>query len=222
MPATAGDTMSDCPGDQRRPQDLRRLSAILRHLGDASTVERITLGDLIAQMGDRAFGTLIFLFALPNTFPFSPPGLTSILGAPLLLFAFQLVIGHTRPWVPRWLAGRSVTKADFLRFIDRAMPWLERAERVLRPRWRPLIRPGGERIVGILCLMLALVIVLPIPLGNILPALAVSVLALGLIEEDGVAIALGGVLALVSLAVVGAVLLAIFQAIVFFLDRAFS
>jgi hypothetical protein len=95
-------------------------------------------------------------------------------------------------------------------------------ERLLRPRWTFLLGWNGERLVGFVCLILAIVLSLPIPLGNILPSIAISILGLAVVEKDGLAAALGYIMALVSFVVVAAVLIALAEAFVFFLARAFS
>jgi hypothetical protein len=56
--------------------------------------------------------------------------------------------------------------------------------------------------VGIICLILAIIITLPMPLGHVIPGTAISILALGLIERDGVAIAIGIFTAVLGLAIV--------------------
>src|SRR3546814_11677546 len=80
----------------------------------------------------------------------------------------------------------------------------------------------GERVLGIVCLALAVIITLPIPFANMLPGLAVTALALGLIERDGLAVLIGLALSVVSLAFVFFVVVAFVQAIFFFLAQAFS
>ena len=60
-------------------------------------------------------------------------------------------------------------------------------------------------VAGWLCVMLAFILALPIPFGNILPALAIVVLALGMLQRDGVWV-LGGLTAtLLSFVVVWSV-----------------
>jgi hypothetical protein len=56
-------------------------------------------------------------------------------------------------------------------------------------------------MIGIVCTLLAAVLILPIPLGNMLPATAVTVLALSLIQRDGLLAILGYLLAMASAAV---------------------
>lgn len=182
---------------------------------------RVRLGDVVDVLEDRAYGLLLLILALPNVIPTPIPGLSSVFGVPLVLVAAQLAAGRPHPWFPKALADRSLAAEDFRKVVERIVPWLERLERLTRPRLRQLCRPPSERLLAAFCLLLAVILALPIPLGNILPALAISLIALGLIEHDGVAIAAGFVLGLVSVAVVAAVAVAMVQAFLFFLKQAF-
>jgi len=172
-------------GERRR----RRFSEVLRDLAAADR-ERIAIADILAAFGDRAFGALMLVFAAPNALP-TPPGTSSVLGAPLLFITFQLMIGRSVLWLPRLITNRSVARADFARLVDRMAPWLEKAERLLRPRLTLLIGPVADRFIGAACLLLAVILFLPIPLGNMVPALAIAAFAVGLIERDGVAVSVG-------------------------------
>ncbi len=86
--------------------------------------------------------------------------------------------------------------------VERILPTLRRLERIVRPRAGWLARPWTKVPVGIICLVLAIIITLPVPLGHVVPGTAISVLALGLIERDGIAIAFGIFTAVFGLAVV--------------------
>ncbi len=187
----------------------RSTSMLLREFAATLTAERVALGDIVALMRDRAFGVAMAIFALPNTFPLAVPGMSAILGAPLVLLSAQLMIGQTRPWMPAFLARRSISRSDFLIFVDRVLPILERAERLLRPRMLRLTSPTGERIIGVVCFLLSVILVLPIPFGNLVPAIAISLLALALIERDGLAAILGYVVGLVSILLVSTVIFAL-------------
>ena len=193
------------------------VSRLLTRFVEGWSGERIRLGDLVDALEDRAFGLLLLIFAAPNVVPNPVPGLSGILGVPLVLVAGQLVAGRPHPWFPPVLANRSMRAEDACALVARLVPWLERAERLLRPRLRWLCRPPFERGAALTCLVLAVVLALPIPLGNILPALAICLIALGMVEHDGLALGLGVVLALLSLALVAGVVLAMAKAALFML-----
>lgn len=179
--------------------------------------ERISVGDLLSALGDRATAALMFIFAFPNVLP-TPPGTSTILGAPLVFLAAQLALGRA-PWLPGFVANRAMTRADFSALVNRIVPWLQRAESLLRPRLVRLALPPMEHLVGMLSLLLAVLLVLPIPLGNVLPALAISLMALGVLEHDGVWVMAGLAMAVAATSVVYGVVFAMVKAALYFLTQ---
>ncbi|MZQ89127.1 exopolysaccharide biosynthesis protein [Frigidibacter albus] len=204
---------------RRAAPPKRRLSLILAELAEDGTRERISVADLVQILQARAFGALLLVFALPNVLP-APPGTSGILGLPLLYLAAQMMLG-IRPWLPPFISKRSMLREDFAALITRVTPILERAERLLVPRLPALSSPTAERIVGGLCLVLAIVLVLPIPLGNMLPAFAICLIALGILERDGVWILAGSATGLAALLIVYAVVYAMIKAAMFVIFNAF-
>ena len=205
--------------DATADEDGRRLSSILASLVADPARERIGIGELVSAMQDRAFGVLMFVFAIPNVLP-TPPGVSSVLGAPLLLLSLQLALGRKAPWLPQFIARRSLPAAEFGVVVRRVVPWIARAERLLKPRLGLLARPPAERLIGLVCLLLAIVLFLPIPLGNMLPAFAISVFSLAILERDGVAVLLGYVLSAVSVVVVAGVVYAMVVSAIYLLKHA--
>ena len=200
-----------------QPAPVRRLplSAVLRQLAAEPGRERVSVQDLFAALGDRALAALLFIFAVPNIIP-SPPGLSTVLGVPLLFLSTQLLLGR-KAWLPVLVARRSMARADFEGLLSRVLPWLERAEKLLKPRFSGLALPPMEYLVGLVCLTLAVILVLPIPLGNIPPAFAIALMALGILERDGVWVLAGLSVTFLSLTVVSGVLLAIVKTVIAFM-----
>lgn len=174
----------------------RSISAIMRDLG-ADPAADLTLGMIVERFGRRAFGALILIFAAPNLLPL-PPGTSTFLAIPMLLIAPQVAIGVKALWLPRRLRARRLSGADAARVFGPIIPWIARAETVSRPRGSWMFGPVGDRLIGLVCTLLALVLVLPLPFGNMLPGGALSLLALSLVIRDGVLAICGYALALVS------------------------
>jgi hypothetical protein len=204
---------------RRRQVPRKRLSQVLTEIAADPSRPRLTVADLMDQLSGRAIGALLLLFAAPNVLP-APPGTSSILGMPLVYLSAQMMLGR-RPWLPGFIANRSVWRADFLAMIERAGPMLERAERLLKPRLPGLTSPTSERLIGGLCFALSLILLLPIPLGNMLPALAICILALGVLEKDGLWILLGLAISLGAIALVWGVVWALARTALFLLVNAF-
>ena len=55
----------------------------------------------------------------------------------------------------------------------------------MKPRFEILARPPVEYLIGAVCLALAIILFLPISLGNMLPAFTICALAMGVVERDG-------------------------------------
>lgn len=151
--------------------------------------ERVSFDFLLHRLEARAFGILALLLALPNALPGpSIPGFSALFGLPLAALGVQMALGFEQPWLPRFLARRGIARARLERLIALAQAPLRRAEPFFHPRLSGLAR---RRPAGLALALLALVMSLPVPLGNLPVALAIILLALGLIAEDGLAIAIG-------------------------------
>ncbi|MBS0443353.1 MAG: exopolysaccharide biosynthesis protein [Proteobacteria bacterium] len=187
---------------------------MLQALAADETRERIAVADLLDALGDRALAALLFVFAFPNVLPV-PPGTSGVLGAPLLFLAAQMAF-NMRAWLPAVIARRSMARQDYAALVHRIAPWLARAERLMKPRLTPLASGAMESVVGTVCLLLALVLVLPVPLGNMLPALAICLLAMGILERDGLWVLVGLAAAAAAAALVSGVVWAIAKAALYF------
>lgn len=184
--------------------------------GDASP--RMTIGELIDSLGDRAFGVLILLCALPNCVP-APPGLSTITGAPIVVFAIQLILGSRHPWLPAFLRNRSLSRQDLRNLVGKAEPYIRKLERLSRPRLSVLVDGPAERLAGLVILLLSVILVLPVPLGNLFPAVAIALIAVALMEQDGIAILVGYVAAVASSALAFAVIVIVIEFFVHLTER---
>ena len=152
-------------------------------------------------MADRSFGAFLVVFCLPNLIPL-PPGATFILGLPLVFIAFQMAFSRLDTiWLPRRLHDYAFDNKAFSAVLDKFIPWMNKAERVIKPRFFSGNRMI-ERILGLFALVLALIVFLPIPLGNMGPSLALALMGLGLTERDGVVMWVGVVIGFIFSAIV--------------------
>ncbi|WP_222303837.1 exopolysaccharide biosynthesis protein [Rhizobium leguminosarum] len=192
----------------------------MRQMAADQSRERISIGDLFDTMGDRAISALMLIFALPNAFP-TPPGTSAVLGAPLVFLAAQLTFG-LKPWLPKVIADRSMRREDFETIVGRIHRWLAWAERMLKPRLAIFAEPPAEYVAGAACLLLSIVLLLPVPLGNILPAVTISVFAFGILGRDGLFALIGFVMTAVSLIVAGGVIYGLVKAGIYLVVQWFA
>jgi hypothetical protein len=170
----------------------RGAAAALRRLAEEHQPSRFSVADLLGALGDQGFGLLILVLALPNAIP-GPmiPGFSVPFALAIALLGLQLARGFPVPRLPAWLKRRSMSSDGFRRFVFRTEPLLRRLERWLKPRPSGLTQGPGERLIGTVLIALSAVLVLPVPFGNAPIALAIMVIALGLLEGDGRALTLG-------------------------------
>lgn len=173
-----------------------RLSTVLQRLAHGPA-ERIELARLLDTFGERGFGALMFLLAVPNLV-LMPPGVSAVLGVPLILVSAQLAWGRKTVWLPARVGRWSLDRGAFRRVVVGTRPYLRRAERLLAPRLVFMFGAVGTRVIGLGCLVLAIILALPIPFANFLSGLAIAAFALALIQRDGMAAAFGWAVALVS------------------------
>jgi hypothetical protein len=187
---------------QTRPLPLsQRLVQIIEESGP----DRLSFSELAAQLHARAWGGLLLIFAAINILPL-PPGTSVFFAIPIMLVSAQMVFGRDTPWFPARLDRRGVTKQELHRLIDK-MEWVElRIERIFKPRLPVLTGQTAARLIGVVCLLLARLAAIPIPLFHVAPAIAIVLFGIALIYRDG---------ALIIAAAVAAVLALIIDAVIF-------
>jgi hypothetical protein len=188
---------SDHPTAPSQPLPLsQRLAQIVADDGP----DRLPFSELAARLHSSAWGGLLFIFAAINVLPL-PPGTSAFFALPLMLVSGQMLFGRTNPWFPARLERRGVTKQELRRLIGK-MEWVElRVERILKPRLDGLTGPTAQRVIGLVCLLLALLAAIPIPLFHVAPAIAIVLFGLALIYGDGAVVIAAAVAALLSLVV---------------------
>jgi len=175
-----------------------KVTDVLERLAKECTDERVSLDDILGALESRSHGMLMLVLSLPSMIPITPPGVGVIFGLPIAFVAVQLILRRRHVWLPGFLRRRSMTCEDFQRIIERALPYVVRIERLLKPRLTILTESVGECLIGLAVLVLAFLLALPLPLTNIPLGLAIALLSLGLIQRDGVVVLIGSILAIAT------------------------
>jgi hypothetical protein len=189
------------------------ISEILQRLPEHLPSPSVSIQTMRDLLSDRSYGILLFVFAVPNMVPLPAPGLSAMTGLPLLLLSVQFLVYHDRPWLPKSIGQRSIETERLQHIAGRALPWLIRIERVTRPRYSWLVSAVADRIIAAICILLSLLIMLPVPFGNALPAVSICCFAIAMLQRDGLLALTGFLFTLVSLVVIvgvaGAITLAV-------------
>ncbi len=201
----------------RRPVP-ERTSEVLATLAHGPG-ERVTFREILLDLRHRAFGFATLVFALPCCLPM-PPGIPTICGIALVIIALNLIVMRRRLWLPGAIADKSVARRDLQRVVDWATPLLRRLERYCKPRLPIVTESVGKVLVGVVILVLGAIMILPIPLlGNMPPAFAATVIALGMTERDGLIVLIGLVVSVAAVALASAATWAAIIGIIDFFSR---
>lgn len=180
------------------------LSRVLAVISAESAEMALTIAELQTALKGRGVAMLLLLFTLP--FCFIPiPGLSIPFGIAVLLMGIRIAFAQ-KPWLPKFILQRSLSPSRLSKLLRMGMRFARIMEKVVKPRLRFLHHwPGAMNLIGIgisLCGLL-LLLPLPIPFSNILPAWGVVFLAAGMMERDGLMVLIGHFLTLIAWAFVG-------------------
>jgi hypothetical protein len=180
------------------------VSTVLQRLHDEAPADHFTLDCVMEHLQKRSFGIIIFLLGLVAMVP----GASLLAGLVLMVPAFQMILGHSAPAFPRRIATHLFPTRDLAALMQRSVPVLRRLEKIIHPRWHVAHGATG-RLVGVVVMLLsALLIFIPIPLSNVVPALMIAFIALAWIEEDGLYLAVSLLAAVLVIAAVVAMICA--------------
>ena len=106
--------------------------ALLDGFAEGDPADLLSLRMLLAGLGRRAFGMLLFVSVLPAFIPVPVGG--AVAGPLVVLIGAQLLVLRRRPWLPRFVAERGFHRQALARFDRMISPVLARLEHLIRPR----------------------------------------------------------------------------------------
>lgn len=170
--------------------------------------EDVTVRDLLGVVGQRSYGPIILILGFIAVSPLTIiPGATWVVALLTLLIAGQIVLGLSRPWVPKNLLDFSFKREHLIAGTKASRGWASVFDKVLKPRLSFLTRKPFLQLIALMCIGAAL-ITFPlgfVPFGPLLPGITILVFGLGLMARDGAVILLasaslfGSILVLIRL-----------------------
>ena len=157
--------------------------------------------------GPAAHGTWLLLMAVPCLLPV--PGVGTVLGLGMVALAVAMWRGQSAACLPRRVAELELSS----HWAQRVLGMLASASayavagRFAKARLSHLASAEGRSWTAAAIGLMALIVVMPIPFGNVLPALALMLIGLGLVFRDGVAVVLGLAMAALAMCVTAGVML---------------
>lgn len=189
------------------------VSQTLHDVAAALPQGSVSLRDLLERVGEQGMLLFCAILALPFMFPLPLPGVSVVFGLIIALIGVGLAL-HRIPWLPRWLLERRIAAEKLRSLLERGARFFARLERWIHPRLDLLVESRPCTVIngGLLILLGLLLSLFPpvAPFTNTVPALPILLIALGLLEGDGLFVLLG--YAATGLAVAYFVVIALFAA----------
>lgn len=174
-----------------------RLSEDLRFILKKADGKGMTIGEIIEILHGRGLDVLIILLTLPFCTPIPLPGLSTPFGLILMFFGLRIAL-RQHPWLPGRLLNKQIPYPTLAKLINAALAIATRLEKVLHPRLRFFKEwPSLNFVNGMSILVSAFVLALPLPIPftNTLPAWSILLTAAGMMENDGLVIISGYLMA---------------------------
>jgi hypothetical protein len=160
------------------PRDVLT-STVLERLRSDLPADFVTLGWFMSRLGERSFGMVLLLLGVCGTLPVISPVAALLISVP----AFQMMRGQQAPSIPRRLARYPIRSTALASVLRRVIPALRFLERFIRPRSSTPPEATGRAVGGIV-LLLAVLLLNPVPLSNIPVGLTIVLLAFAYLEGD--------------------------------------
>jgi hypothetical protein len=164
-------------------------STLLLELAARASREPVRLSDIVEIAGRRAHAAVLAIVTLPEALPVPVMGVSAVLAIPLIFVSAHMVIFGAAEGIPTTVARYSIPQKLVIAIASRGAQILRQVERISRPRLHRLV--DQDRLLALMCLVLAVVIAIPIPFGNVLPAICILSIALGMVQRDGLFVAMG-------------------------------
>lgn len=144
-----------------------------------------SIGDLCDAVAEKGFGLLLIILSLPSALPVPAPGYSTPFGLALVLLALQMLLGRQTLWLPSVLRRPRIPPTLAHKMSSAAGRFLHAVEKWIKPRHHWMRSRAGHTTLAMVILIMAALMILPIPLTNTFPALVIFLIGMGLAEEDG-------------------------------------
>lgn len=152
----------------------------------------MTLQALLALHGSSSLSVLLMVFALVCILPIG--GVGNVFGVALWWLSWDWLRGRSQMAIPPRLAHMRLNVRWSLRTLKTLAVSYRFAGRWSRPRLPAMQARWTRGLWAGWIALQALIIFLPVPVGNVLPAFSLVALAMGRLLEDGLALCLSLVL----------------------------
>lgn len=181
---------------------MGKLSEQILNLCDDQKRLKTSLRELQRQLKTQSFGFWIILFALPSALPIPAPGYSTPFGIILCWIGCLLFLGKNHPQFPQKWEQKEFTLSP--KIINYSLKMLHLLEFFTRgQRCQKLLWIFNKKVIGLNIIVLSIIMAMPIPLTNTLPAAIILLFGLGLLENDGLLLLFSQIISMIAISIYG-------------------
>jgi hypothetical protein len=167
----------------------------------ATLQNEIRIGQIFSILAEKGRAALLIIFSLPFCLPIQIPGLSTPFGILLALLGSGFIF--PRPlYAPKWILEKKISSTAIHQLTSKIFSIIKFLKKISSVRLVFFTRLPFLRVNGILILFLSILLALPLPLPftNLLSAIPILLISLGLLEDDGLFILIGYLISLICFA----------------------
>lgn len=162
--------------------------SLSEHFADLTNLpddQPLTLGLILEKLGNKGFGILLIFLALPSALPLPAAGYSVPFGIVILTLAFQMLRGKSTPWLPEKAKSLKFSKTLIEKMVNALNSFFRLTEHLIQPRLRWINSRFGRSLVSVIVIIMGILMCIPIPGTNTIPAGVVFLVGVSISEEDG-------------------------------------
>ena len=165
------------------------LSDVLDTLEASLGDDRVTVGDVVDNLGQASFASIMLVFSLVAASPASAiPGLTALVAMIVLTLVVQMMLGRESLWLPDLVTRKGMDSAK----VKKGIAWVRKpvawVEKLLKPRLTFLLRTPWLWLPMVL--IAGLTLFMPfmelVPTSGSIASAVIALFAASLLTRDGV------------------------------------
>lgn len=172
------------------------LEETLLSLREQAKKESISIHTFLTAISGR--GKVLLLIFLSLGFA-QIPGIAIILGLFISYLGIQIALGKNFIWIPKYIRHKMIASFFLIKVINQILKILKFMKRWSQSRYERITKKPSTRVMnGIMIALVGLCLALapPIPLTGLIASVAVILIAIGLLNNDGVYLVLGYICAI--------------------------
>lgn len=182
-----------------RESSTESTSKIISDIASQIPEEGINFKEFLALIGEKGGLISCLILVAPFLFPVSIPGSSSPFGLAIILINIG-ILTKNHPLIPQRIMEYKISENAMITLLNGMIRVLSGLEKFIKPRFNFLTKPFMDQVNNMFMIFCAflLMLPLPVPLTDFLPAYSILFLTLGSIENDGYLVLAGYAMGLLT------------------------